>query len=987
MKGRHYLGFVLAAVSLGACNGVTEPDLPSERPFSSVSGYVVDDPIHGATMSVYAFDGGRQGELLATSAGSGADGAYTLQLQSKDRPVLIEARGGAFDDLVSGAHIEMDSDQVLRAVELYHSGQPLSLMVTPLTHIAAGLAEYKAAHGVNVDDAVTTANAEISKLFQLNVTQTRPFSINDRSATDADGQFYGFYLAAMSSWANWATQQNGVPPSAAFGAMELTQILFNDIKADGKLDGVGADSNGQPVPLAFAGQALGPSVYRTDFAQHMITMAAGAKNVTGVTVSDLLPRAQALVKDDDGLVPAAQNVGGSTLNSLAVEGAYYNGVMNFGVTPSENVVLKQVRFDVDGVVVGDAADPNQAIVQIITTQFGDGEHKVTATATDMLDNTFARTFKFKFDNTKPQTNITSAKITNLNKFILKGQYLENGAGLVKIMVGNQEAPFDSIAKTWELGVTLQPGQNTIGVTLVDGVGNQTITQTVVSLDQTPPAFDTSAGHGAARFSNRDSTFVDGVLGDTNIAPVFLDTTRVDLTGGANAGVGVNRNALTAAFIPYFAFKVNDPISNEVGSAANKIRVSLQIEKNGNVMVPWATLPVAPEYLLPLVTEKLYAGWLRSTPGDVIGLRLKAVDEAGNSSADKVFTFKPDFVVPAFAQGAVMASDKGNPLFLGTAFINRSSLYDVSFKDEEYSFTNAGRPIYISLADTGQHTAERWVEQRIREHEVIKTTTIEWRATFADLNSLTTDGCPQTPANPSTITSVYNYTGSGWQLEQPLSPPDSAPYPVNQDVPPAEGSWTPLLAFDGAFYSMPNGAQVDYSPVDPGPADPGQVAMINNWGGNCADLSSLEQREVYSYVSTLGPVNTLTPSFMKESKKFASGAFKVIHKGGNNGVDVEISPINGWYLIPSGAQIVVERWLVTPLLGIDDDTDVADPSGFNSYVLHSYDQEIHWSVQNQIRIDVVPDTGDAANIHAMTVRSNNLATASKVYKAYRPPQSQ
>ncbi|MBI3772250.1 MAG: hypothetical protein HY272_06085 [Gammaproteobacteria bacterium] len=985
MKIKNYLGWVAAAAVLAACNGVTEPELPAERPFGSVSGYVVDDPVSGATVSVYAFDDGRQGELLATSSVSAADGAYALRLQSKDRPVLIEARGGAFTDLVSGAHIDVDSDQVLRAVTLYRSGEPLSLMVTPLTHIAAGLAEYKAAHGVAVGDAVTKSNAEISKLFQVDIINTHPFSISDTSAVDRDGQYYGFYLAAMSSWADWATKRGNAAPGAVFSTMELTQIIYNDIQADGVLDGVGLNSvNGQPMALEFAGQPLNPSVYRLDLAQHMVTLAAGDKNATGIVMNDLLPRAKALLENSDGLVPSGVPAidGKVTLTSFVRENWYYNGELPFSVMPSETIVLKQVRFDVDGTVIGDAADPNQPAIKIVTTSFVDGDHKVRAVATDMLGNKIEKTFLLKFDNEGPNLNPDPVAVTNLSSITLTGGYIENGAALSSIKIGNQFVTPDITKKTWRVdNIPLTKGKNSITTVVTDVIGNQVTSKIDVLVDQAvPEILATVLGHGEARFLDGNGVVTSKLLTDASVESVYFETDKVGLRGTLIA-----RANLKASLIPYFAFKVNDPASFDVaGSVPDKISVSLQIEKDGVVMSPWVPLAmVNGEYLLPLATEKLYANWLKLTPNDVISLRVRAFDEAGNPSKEKLFTFKPNFVVPAFAQGAVMSSDKGSALFLGTAFTNRGGLHGVTFKDAEYSFTNmTGRPYYIRVQDVGQHMAERFIEQRIREHEVIRTTSTEWRGTFADLATLTVDGCPQV-GNAQSIASVYNYTVTGWQLEHPPTlPVVSGSYRVYQDVPSAAGSWTSLPDFDSSFYPMPNGAWVDYSLNDPVQADPAQVAMVSNWGGVCANVSSLEQRETYSYVSTLGPVNTLTPSFLKESKGFFPGTFKVFNKTTNS----EITPVNDRYLVPAGAQVTVERWLVTPSLGIDDDTDVADPTAFASYAMHSFDQKIDWAVQNKILIEAVHDTGDTANIDLMTVRKNNLLTADKLYQVSRPAQA-
>lgn len=991
-------GFVLLVITAGltACNGVPgyEPEIPSERPFGDVSGYVVDEAIAGASIAVYAFDGGKQGELLASAVTTDAEGAYTLRLQSPDRPVLIESRGGAYTDLASGTRIDIDSDQVLRAIALYRSGEPLTLMVTPLTHIATGLAEYKAAHGATASEAVTAANADISKLFQVDIVNTRPFSINNDAATDNAGYFYGFYLAAVSSWTDWAVRRSGANPGAAFSAMELTQIIYNDIHADGLLDGIGLNSvNGQPMPLSFAGQPLGPSVYRLDLAQHMITMAAGGKNATGVTVTQLLPRAQALLGNDGELVPesTANGNGGPTLISLLAENVYYNGVLDFRVMLSESIVLKQVRFEVDGMVIGDAVDPNQPSIQINTAQFGDGDRKIKATATDMLGNSFARTFSLKFDNILPQTNFTSAKVTNQSPFTLKGQYIENGAGLRQISIGDKPVSFNAVAKTWQAEVTLQPGQNNFEVTLIDIVGNKTIAKTVISLDQTAPEF-IAVAHGPARFSDGNGGSTPGTLADSN-DKVFLETDKTDLNGSLIA-----RDQLEGKKIPYFAFRVSDPTTNGVGSVANKIAVSLRIEKNGDEKAGGIALAaVNGEYLLPLATEKLYAEWLNSTPNDVIGLWVKAVDEVGNASTEKLFIFKPDFVVPVSALSVVVVTDVGGDksavppkYFTSTPFDNRGSLHDWSFEAVDYTLrNNSGKSIFIGFTDVDKHSVSRAVEQMVRVHEVRKKTATEWQAAMADLVSLTEDGCPRI-GEIKPVISLYNYTTGSWQQKSPPAIEYDIPYAVRQDAlpdaPPAN-SWTPLPD-DGEYYLMPNGATVDYSPSDPTQANqpqlhPAQAAMVSNWIGvdlqgnpvSCANTSIVEQRQIFAFESTVGPENQ--SSAFTDQASFSSEKFLVLDKNDANSF---IVPFNGWYRVPAAHEVVVQRWVRTPVMAMDNDTDVGSPD-FNSYIAHRYDKSIMWTIQRPLNIQMIHDAGED-NISSMTEQNNVVGSGTKSYQISR-----
>lgn len=985
MKIKKYLGLVSAVAVLAACNGVTEPELPAERPYSSVSGYVVDDPVSGATISVYAFDEGRQGELLATSSMTAADGAYSLQLQSKDRPVLIEARGGAFTDLVNGAHIDVDSDQVLRAVAMYRSGEPLSLMVTPLTHIAAGLAEYKAAHGAAASDAVAQANSDISKLFQVDITNTHPFSINDTSAKDRDGQFYGFYLAAMSSWADWATKRGNAAPGAVFSTMELAQIIYNDIQADGKLDGVGANANGQSMALAFAGQPLNSSVYRLDLAQHMVTLAASDKNATGIVMSDLLPRAKALLEDGGGLVPSeAPTLDGKvTLTSLVRENWYYNGELNFNVMPSEAIVLKEVQFYVDGELIGNAVDPSHASIKIATTGYVDGDHKVRAVATDMLGNEIEKTFLLKFDNNGPNLNPNPVAVTNLNLITLAGGYIENGAALSSIKIGNQLATLDIAKKTWSVDkVPLIKGKNSIITVVTDVIGNQVTSKIDVLVDQeAPEILATAQGHGEARFLDGNGVVTSRLLTDANAESVYFEPDKVGLRGTTIA-----RSNLKANLIPYFAFKVNDPTFFGVGSVPDKISVSLQIEKGGAVMSPWTPLTmVNGEYLLPLATEKLYATWLKLTPNDEIYLRVKAVDGAGNPSKEKLFTFKPNFVVPVNALRTIQVVDEIWSQFdsVGGDFGRRGELHGQSFVAVKYYLENSsGRDFYIS-PDSGLATVRRDFSEIIREHKVKRKTEELWRAGFYDLSAYQ---CPPEPPAVVNISVIYNYSGVAWQLET-LPGAILEEIQVMQDTlpPPDLGVWAVPADTDVFVTDLPDGSHVelDYSISPPDlNGDVTSAAWVKAWQfpnadpvQDCTGMSLFQKKTEITYSELTGPVNKVVSGPVSETTQFASDSYKVLDNGN------EITPLNGWYKIPANHSVTVERTVHAPVVSVAPSDAALDAIGGGYGTSSLFDQSLTWNISQPITVQVIHDAGDI-NINSMTVRNNVVGSGAKTYQISR-----
>src|SRR3569832_1027620 len=230
------LGWGVLAVILVACGGGSG-DLPPVRPSSVVSGNAVDAEIQIGQVTIYAFGRSGKGERLGGGV-TDARGFYSIELRAPSQPVLIEVSGGRYTEEASGVAVDVGEGQVLRAVAHYVSGQPLSLMVTPLTQLAAGLAEYQIMHNTKTRTAVDVALASMNNLFGLAVSDVVPR--NTCAAGGATDQLsapyiYGFFLAALSSFTQWASQQNNVPTHTVYTSVSLAQVMYNDIRSDGLL--------------------------------------------------------------------------------------------------------------------------------------------------------------------------------------------------------------------------------------------------------------------------------------------------------------------------------------------------------------------------------------------------------------------------------------------------------------------------------------------------------------------------------------------------------------------------------------------------------------------------------------------------------------------------------------------------------------------------------------------------------------------------------
>jgi len=979
---------LLAAVSfLTGCSSDDSLDLPEERPPGVIQGNVVDGILVGSRVSVYGFGNGVRGVLLGAAV-TDEQGGYAIELRASEQPLLIEVSGGTYLEDASGSAVTLADGQVLRAVTNYKSGEPLDAMVTPLTHLAVGLAEYKINNGSSVDQAISEANADINHFFAIDTGVTPPLAVtdeNNRLSELNDPALYGFYLAGLSSWTAWASDKNDVPHTI-YPSIALMQILYNDVRSDGVFNGVGYNREGTALmPLAFGRVALDENTFRIAFSLHMLAIANSDENKTGLSIDKLLTPAQQIAAQTGPLLGTSDpvSIDGQTPEVTITRSAdeYRSGVFSFEIAIGGLLGAERIRISIDGDLVTDLANTTNVLAIIDTTDYTDGEHEILVTATDVLNNEANSAFTLQFDNTAPVVNINSPPASAQATTLITGTYSDNVSGVQSITAQGQAATLFTDG-TWNATVNLVPGENIIPISIIDRVGKRLDTQTVLHLDMIAPVITTVDMHSLARFSSGDGSYTEAALQDVNDAlPLYFETNTVDLNGVLIDRLELNNNA-----IPYFAFGISDQMGPDATTAPKDMQVRIQYERSGEIINPWRTVSaIDDEYLIPLVSEMLTPNWHQATPVDEHMIRVEVSDAAGNLS-NLSFLFRADFYVPAFSMDTI--GDFGDDIFTGTAFTDRATLNNIEFASIAYTFTNTvGKSFYLSLTDNSTHTTTQTVDQLVREHQINLKTTPEWRI---GLMTPTTQ-CPEMIEWTATST-VLNFTGSAWVPEQvPAASFGTATTIPSDDLPssPTPSAWSDVPDFDAQFEvtTVESSSSVltyrydyilDESALVPPSAYVFAWALVGTTETQtCPQKRNFQQRDVYAYASVAGyPKPVLSSVSVAGTADFATSRFTVL----DNDTSLPIEPIAGWYHIPAGHSVTISKWVTTPELTFYND-DVSDLSGFSSYTPNWRDSSISWAVNRNLGISVIHDAGDN-NIPDMPVRSMNSGTDTVTYQLSR-----
>jgi len=945
---------------------------------------------NGAQVTIYTF--GDPTPVRLGSAVTDETGAYSVGIRSHSRPILIEVSGGSYLEQASGKAIRLSEGQNIRAVAFYQSQQPLNVIVTPLTHLATALAEHNLGKGLNTTQAIENAYSDVNAFFAIDTQSVLPLDITDQSNAQSnlnDAALYGFYLAGVSNWTAWANTKNQVEPHTVYTSMGLAQIAYNDIRADGLLNGVGTNKAGTAqMSLAVGVVPLDADAYRAAFSLHMLAIANGANNKTRIQVNDLKASAELIAERTNPLLGASTPFNLSKQTPVitltqAVDG-YYSGTFSFNVNIGGFLGAERIDISVDSASVGSLSPPTTPLT-IDTTNHADGEHQIGLTAVDILGNSESFNFQARFDNTAPVIDVTSAPATNQSTIQLTGNYTDNVAGVQSVQAMEQQATLLDDG-TWSTDVQIAPGKNTIPIRVIDLAGNQYNTETVVYLDTIPPTIDSTDKHSQARFSNSDGSFFELVLQDSNpTTPLFLETTTVDLDG-----VPINRQALNNNTIPFFAFSVTDLMGPDATTAPDKITVRTQYEKNGEIVTDFRELAVVDnEYLVPLVSETLAPNWHQSAPLDNHQIKIEVSDSVGNLS-QATFDFRADIYIPeTFVTNTnIDVRDLINGVFDDTDFGDRATLNNREFPSSTYTFTNnTGKAFYINPSDSSAHTVEQRVEQLVREHLYQQRASTEWQVGLMNKS----DPCPEF-IEWKTKTSIYNWTGSAWQLEQ--VPPSSLGkrQPITSDALPSPApatAWVDTPDFDQDFIPTssktgPNYTSYEFDYVE-SPTSFTPAAYVTNWIREnnatppitCPTKRFFQQRQVFANESVIGyPKGTLSEIVVPDTPDFSSSNFTVL----NNNTEAFITAVDGWYRIPAGDSITVTKLFTTPALTLHND-DISNVETFDSYTPNLNDKAITWQVNRNLAIAIRHDAGEA-NIPNMPERSMNTGAGAMNYAISR-----
>jgi hypothetical protein len=281
------------APALGACQFPTQP-WPEVEGVTLTGVVVGSEPVRGAIVEAWRVDGRgvpAAGPLVTTE--SDAQGRFRIAGEPRlAPPFLVTARRGVTGEYWSGDEVALDDGVQMRAVItldwlLDDPPSEMPLVISPLTTVAAALAEQRLAEGQAPDyaAAATRAHALLDQHFEIDLRRAQP--VRESSALVTAEVRHALVLAGLSGIVHEAALRTGRPLSAMNIGM-LTAALVEDARGPGaRLDGVGPAG---PVALGTCGaecllpaDALRGGLARALAGDFLLSTA----NETGVTFAEV----------------------------------------------------------------------------------------------------------------------------------------------------------------------------------------------------------------------------------------------------------------------------------------------------------------------------------------------------------------------------------------------------------------------------------------------------------------------------------------------------------------------------------------------------------------------------------------------------------------------------------------------------------------------------------------------------------------------------
>jgi hypothetical protein len=505
---------IAVAAGLAACGGRPAVQ-PPPADLGVVAGRVFKGPVRDSVVIVYRLDGLARG-AIAGQATTDADGAFRVAVGTATGPFLVVAQGGSYIDEATAVTVQLGNGELTALVPAFDVGTKADVRVTPVSHLAAGLAlRWAATEGKTLVAADAEAwqhlNAHFGALDWRVITPT-DLTVAGPAVLDDPGKA-GLVLSALSMEARLIAEADGLTPGGRVQSLTLTQALYEDLSSDGFLDGVGAASAHLILPaggtIADAGvtaTALDGQTARTALGQAIARFLASDRNGGQIKLADAQQLITSIATASDARIfrgssgPADVEPPAITWVKPSQDMSGVHGIVELEVRATDNVSVRSFAFSAPASLVATAAAPtpdgktSTLRATLDVSSLPDGALALTVKAVDDSHNEKTSTLTVLVSNHGPAITITAPvdSTTVRGTVTLAATAVAQAGSIAKLElrngpqgVGTDSLPAaDAYTSSWDTTRAAE-GPVTLTFHAEDTLGGVTDSTVTVTVDNVP----------------------------------------------------------------------------------------------------------------------------------------------------------------------------------------------------------------------------------------------------------------------------------------------------------------------------------------------------------------------------------------------------------------------------------------------------------------------------------------------------------------------
>lgn len=630
-KGFLSLSIIASAILATGC--VDAPSEENDNRETEVNGRVVISPISNSEIEIINLENGTETTILHSTI-SDATGSFDFNsVIIPNKTHLIKATGGQYEIPVTESEPTSFNNSELKAYVNIKPGDEYSIALTPFSNLVSGLIEYrlKSESTSEISKIVQESYAALNGQFNFDAQIDLP-CIASCIDSNEGSELHRLFVEALINFSEFICEENLCTPSVseAYSPSALSDLMYRDIRDDGKLDGKALNATGTAeVSLAMGNYFFTTNSYRNDFAHALLRAKStqfndsylGLEKV--VQIANSLATAQSSLFSEEPNEPLDQE--DPTITTNVSDLSSVKGQWTIDVSSSDNIGIASLSVLINGVEV-EKTDSADLQVNINTFNYPDGELSVKIVAVDLLGNESSQSSQVNVSNYSPIVELKSNDLINNGLYTAVLDISPSDNAIEKVLYNQQNLNISDLSNV-TASVSLNEGNNTFSVEVIDENNASYMYSFTIGLDTKTPTLQFIAPFD-------DSVEVFDSVGNL----VVWDISETLIVASHNKSLGQIAPTIENLSNLYFGYATAafvDPDSNGLSTPTDELALFYTVVIDGEIAQSRKSMNILNNgfAVIPLEDNFLTEGWAGHPSENNLEVIVEVEDKAGNIATE------------------------------------------------------------------------------------------------------------------------------------------------------------------------------------------------------------------------------------------------------------------------------------------------------------------------------------------------------------------